>query len=206
MTYRHNCVAALLWLALSGTASAEIGGDWDVDWTPAKEQDGVSVATAKIGDSKFVAFRAETYMRATVAQILSVLTNHETYPEWYDNCKETEVIEWGDDHSALVRVTVKTPFPLANRDAVNYVTIETAAEGTLVRMVSQPERAEEVKGLVRMSVADGAWWLEPQGEGTRVVHFYNADPEARVPAWMVNRFVVDGPIKTLTRLRARVEP
>ena len=176
----------------------------EADWQPAKEAYGVRVATAKIAGSKFVAFRAETQIAATVDEILAVLTDHAAYPEWYFNCKDTEIIEWGEAQSALVRVTIKTPFPLANRDAVNLVTVEPRADGTLVRLVSQPERVPEVRGLVRMSIADGSWWLEPNGEGTRVTHFYNADPEARVPAWMVNRFVVDGPIKTLSNLRARL--
>ncbi len=197
---RVRWIGPLLCALLAGGAGA-----MEADWQPAKEEDGVSVATAKIGNSKFVAFRAETQINASVQEILAVLTDHESYPEWYDNCKETEVIEWGESQSALVRVTIKTPFPLANRDAVNYVTIEPGDNGTMVRMVSLPDRAAEVKGLVRMSVADGSWWLEPNGAGTRVVHFYNADPEARVPAWMVNRFVVDGPIRTLRALRERVE-
>ena len=189
----------LLAWAVAASATA-----MEADWQPAKEANGVRVATAKIAGSKFVAFRAETQIDASVDEILAVLTDHETYPEWYFNCKDTEVIEWGDAHSALVRVTIKTPFPLANRDAVNLVTVEPRTDGTLVRLVSQPERVPEVRGLVRMSVADGSWWLEPNAEGTRVTHFYNADPEARVPAWMVNRFVVDGPIKTLSNLRARL--
>ncbi len=197
---RVRWIGLLLCALFAGGAGA-----MEADWQPAKEEDGVSVATAKIGNSKFVAFRAETQINASVQEILAVLTDHESYPEWYDNCKETEVIEWGESQSALVRVTIKTPFPLANRDAVNYVTIEPGDNGTMVRMVSLPDRAAEVKGLVRMSVADGSWWLEPNGTGTRVVHFYNADPEARVPAWMVNRFVVDGPIRTLRALRERVE-
>ncbi len=200
MMNRIKWIGLSLWALVAGAAGA-----MEADWQAAKEEDGVSVATAQIGDSKFVAFRAEIHIDASVQEILAVLTDHESYPEWYDNCKETEVIEWGEAQSALVRVTIKTPFPLANRDAVNYVTIEPQADGTMVRMVSLPDRVAEVKGLVRMSIADGSWWLEPNGSGTRVVHFYNADPKARVPAWMVNRFVVDGPIRSLSALRDRVE-
>lgn len=45
-----------------------------------------------------------------------------------------------------------------------------------------------------MQIASGSWRLTPTADGTEVVHTYHGDPEIRVPAWLANRFVVDGPI------------
>ena len=196
------CLGALLSVELTALE----GGWLDAQhWQLAKEKAGVRVETASIGGSPFLAFRAETVIDATKEAVLVALNDHESYTEWYFNCKATDLIERHEDESALVRVTINAPFPLADRDAVNWVTVERKPAGTLVSLQSQPGRVDEVKGVVRMQVASGGWWLQNEGNATRVIHFYHADPKAKAPAWLVNRFVVDGPVRTLSKLRRKVE-
>ena len=196
------CVAVLLGIELTA-----LEGDWRdaQDWRFAKEKSGVRVATASIEGSPFLAFLAETVIDAPKEAVLMALNDHASYAEWYANCKGVELIERHEDDSALVRVTIDVPFPLADRDAVNWVTVEHKREGTLVSLQNQPDRIDEVKGLVRVQVSSGGWWLQSEGDATRVIHFYHADPKARAPAWLVNRFVVDGPLSTLSKLRRKVE-
>ena len=196
------CVAVLLGIELMA-----LEGDWRdaQDWRFAKEKSGVRVETASIDGSPFLAFRAETVIDAPKEAVLMALNDHESYAEWYANCKATDLIERHGDESALVRVTIDVPFPLADRDAVNWVTVERKPAGTLVSLQNQPGRIDEVKGLVRIQVASGGWWLQSEGDATRVIHFYHADPKAKAPAWLVNRFVVDGPLRTLSKLRRKVE-
>ena len=76
---------------------------------------------------------------------------------------------------------------------------------TRVVLASEPNHIPLTRGLVRMQIAKGSWLLTPLPEGTKIVHTYHGDPMIRVPAWLVNRFVVDGPINTLANLRKRVE-
>ena len=177
----------------------------EADWQPAKTKDGVQVFTGLVPGSKFLAFKATTVIKAPVKAVLAAVTDHAAYPQWYDNCKSTEIIEWREPATALVHIVIKTPFPLSNRDAINQVTVIETPDETRVELTSLPEHIDHVRGLVRMETASGSWQLQPVAEGTRVIHTYHADPRARVPAWMVNRFVVDGPINSLTKLRGRLE-
>lgn len=197
---RLLCVVGFLLLA--GTAQAD---EVQADWQPAKSKDGVEVLTGTVAGSKFLAFQATTLINAPVSDVLAVLTDHASYPEWYDNCKSTLILDWEEPATALVHIVIRTPFPLANRDAINRVTVVEGKAETRVELSSLPEYIAEERSLVRMHKASGSWQLQPVAQGTRVIHTYHADPRARVPAWMVNRFVVDGPIKTLSKLRRRVE-
>lgn len=174
------------------------------DWQRAKQDKGVEVFTGEVVDSKFLAFKAITVIPAPLEAVLAAITDQVGYPEWYDNCKETEVIEYSGPDTAIVRIVIKTPFPLANREAVNQVSVTRVAGGAIVDLKSVPEAQPPVRGLVRMEQASGTWELQETEQGTRVIHTYHADPKAKVPAWIMNRFVVDGPINSLSELAAYI--
>lgn len=175
------------------------------EWQPAKTKNGIEVSTAEIEGSRFLAFKAHTVIEAALEDVLAAITDHSSYPEWYDNCLNAELVEWVEPDSAVVRIVIKTPFPLANRDAINQVTITRQGAQVLVDLTSRPTATAEVRGLVRMTTASGSWQLRSVAAGTEVTHTYHADPLARVPAWLVNRFVVDGPINSLTNLKKRLQ-
>lgn len=190
---------------LVAVVSSVSANDKAFDWQPAGDENGVVVYTAKVPGSNFPAFKAVTIMHAEIQDILVTLADHAAYPQWYHRCSEAQMIEPYVNGQAVVRIRVKTPFPLADRDTVNQVTVRFQDGNAHIILTSVPERVPLVKGLVRMTKASGSWALEAIDEGTRVTHIYHADPETRVPGWMMNRYVVDGPIKTLANLRRRVE-
>jgi len=191
--------------ALLGAAPVAWADPIVADWQPAKTKNGVEVSTAEIEGSRFLAFKASTLIEANLDDVLAAISNHSSYPDWYDNCLAAELVEWVEPDSAVVRIVIKTPFPLANRDAVNQVVITRRGSEALVDLTSRPTAIQTVKGLVRMTQASGSWRLRAVEAGTEVTHTYHADPQVRVPAWMVNRFVVDGPINSLTNLKKRLQ-
>jgi hypothetical protein len=199
----HKLAWAFVGLVLC--ASLVRAEDSAPQWQAAKDKDGVAVFTALMPDSNFLAFKAITFMDAKPDAIMMEIADYDAYPQWYYNIKETELVEMPESGEAIVRTTIKTPFPFANRDAVNRVVIENNNETMLIKLVSEPEAIAAKDRIVRLSKASGSWLLEPNAEGTRVTHTYHADPKIRVPSWIMKRYVVDGPIRTLTNLRQRVE-
>ena len=179
--------------------------DIQPQWQAAKNKDGVAVFTALMADSRFPAFKAVTVIDAKLDSILMEIVDYTAYPQWYDNVKETELIEMPESGEAIIHITINAPFPFANRDVVNQVSIDNQKDTILITLVSLPERIAAKGRLVRMSVASGSWLLESKPEGTRVTLTYYADPKISVPSWIMKRYVVEGPIKTLTNLRQRVE-
>lgn len=198
--FHAACAGLLCWGVHADTAPAE------PQWQSARSKQGVEVFTRVVPGSKFLAFKAVTVMQADIDVILTALADHKAYPQWYANCAGSEVIEWQENSGAVVHVTIKAPFPLTNRDVVNQVMLERGPDHAHISLVSLPRHVPEVEGVVRLTAASGSWRLEAQpGGNTLVTHMYHADPQARTPAWLVNRFVVDGPLKTLANLRQRVE-
>jgi len=195
-----SIISTLLFAASASQADPIVA-----DWQPTKTKNGVAVSTAEIAGSRFLAYKAHTIIKASLDDVLAAITDHTGYPEWYDNCLEAELLEWLEPDGAVVRIVIKTPFPLANREAINQVVITRQGSEAMVSLTSRPTAKEPVKGLVRMTRASGSWHLRTVEAGTEVTHTYHADPKARVPAWMVNRFVVEAPIASLTNLRNRLQ-
>lgn len=175
------------------------------EWQSTKQAQDVHVYTAAVKDSNFLAFKAVTTLPFDLDTVLNAIMDHERYPKWYDNCQSSETLATLSPHEAVLRIVVKTPFPLANRDLINRATVARTAERAVVTLRSEPDFVPEKKGLVRMTRADGFWLLEAVNEGTRVSQVYHADAKAKAPAWVVNRFIVDGPIRSLSNLRIEIE-
>ena len=170
------------------------------DWQSAKQKGGVEVFTAEVPGSNFLAFKATTIIAAPLERVLAVVMDHESYPDWYDNCRATEVLAEESGQDAVIRLVVKAPFPLSNRDLINRVNVSQLSDGVLVSLQSSPTYIPEVDGVVRMEKADGSWLLQSTPEATRVTQTYHADAKTKAPAWIVNRFIIDGPINSLRNL------
>ena len=202
MLKQHIGWVLLFLVCMPELARAEI---IEANWKPARVAQGVKVFTGKIEGSAFLAFKATTTIAAPLETVLETILDHSEYPDWYDNCKAIQLLSVPSAEQAVVRMEVKTPFPLANRDLINLIKVTRTERQVVVTMKSLPAFAPPVKGLVRMEKADGAWLLEKVRSGTRIVQTYHADAKAKAPAWMVNRFIVDGPINSLSTLRRRLE-
>ena len=176
-----------------------------LQWQHAKDKNGVAVSTAEVAGSSFLAFKAVTVIHAQMQDILTVLADHAAYPQWYNKVKQAQMIEPYVNDQAVVHIRIQMPFPLADRDTVNQVTVRFEDGNAEVILTSVAGRVPPVKGLVRMTQASGSWLLEPIEDGTRVTHVYHADPEIRVPRWVMNSYLIDGPIKSLVKLRRRIE-
>ena len=199
-------ILACLLVAALWTLTCDVQADGEaLQWQHAKEKNGVAVSTAQVAGSSFLAFKAVTVMQAQIQDILAVLADHAAYPQWYNKVKEVQMIEPYVNDQAVIHVRIQTPFPLADRDTVNQVIVRFEDGNAKVTLTSVGGRVAPVKGLVRMTQASGSWLLEPIEDGTRVTHIYHADPEISVPKWIMISYVIDGPIKTLVKLRRKVE-
>ena len=49
------------------------------------------------------------------------------------------------------------------------------------------------------------WVLQTVPGGTQVLQTYHADPQVKMPAWMINRFIIDGPLQSMKNLADRLE-
>ena len=174
------------------------------NWTLRIQQDDVTVYTKKIADSQIDAFKATTLINAAYEKVKQIVLDYPNYPKWYQDYKSGEILEQLNQGEIIVRFVINAPFPIKDRDSVNRVHMQQTDERIKITLESTPTFIPHNNKQIRMAVSSGHWTLEKEGNQTRVTLEYHADPEIPIPSWVSNRYVVQGPAKSLSNLKKRL--
>ena len=171
------------------------------------ESNTVKVWTKPIADSEFMAFKGSVMVQASVERILEVITNQESYPEWYHNNKLTKQIKKLSSNQTINYSVIKAPWPVTYRDSVTLSTQKRLADGSIeITLKSKPNAYPLQKDLIRIRAISGYWKLTKIApQITKVTLQISAEPGGRIPSWLANSIVIDMPLYTLTNLKNRVE-
>ena len=173
-------------------------------WVFEKERNNVKVWTRKTDASDFKSLKASATYRASVEQMAAILNDAASYPEWMMDLESTEILKEISPNERYYYFLVDAPWPISNRDNIVHFTLTDDAKtgGFKVTVEGIPDYLPEKPGIVRIVKSQGSWLVRPKGNGEiELVFEYAADPGGKIPAWAVNMFIVDGPIKTLSNLR-----
>ncbi len=175
---------------------------WANDWVLAKEKDRISVYTKESMEFSIKEFKAVTILDAKLEEVLSVLSNFDSYAAWYDHCKEAHEVDKGLADRTVFQMEMSMPFPFSNSDMVAEFLVCESKKKTDVQIVRKSNVVKEKEDVVRMPVSDGSWSLIAiDSDHTKVIHQFRGDPAGNIPTSIVNMFIVAGPINTLTRLK-----
>ena len=112
-------------------------------------------------------------------------------------------MERPNQEEIIVRFVIDAPFPFRDRDSVNRVLIHETDHFVKIALESLSNFSSPTKKHIRMSVSSGHWKLDKKDNQTRVTLEYHADPKIPVPSWISNRYIVQGPAKSLANLKKR---
>jgi len=133
----------------------------------------------------------EIVIEASPGEILDVLVDFETMPEWSGPHQSAEVLEIGDDgRPSQVKMKVKAA-GITDEQVVAYTWSRNEVSWTLVSSAQQRSQ-------------DGSYKLTPQGDDTLVKFEITADPRVPLPGFVLKR-AVKGTMDSATQeLRKRV--
>ena len=171
------------------------------NWTLRIQQDDVTVYTKKVADSQIDAFKATTLINAAYEKVKQIVLDYPNYPKWYQDYKSGEILEQLNQGEIIVRFVINAPFPIKDRDSVNRVIVQETDERITITLESTPTFIPHNNKQIRMAVSSGKWTLGKEGNQTRVTLEYHADPEIPIPSWVSNRYVLQGPVKSLSNLK-----
>lgn len=177
------------------------------DWKFRSEKQGVSIFSKKVKGSKVKAFKGIATLNVPLRKLYDLLLNHKDYPSWVYRCAEGKTLKKISDTEYYVYLVTNSPWPASERDDVTHVKIRREPKGIVVfEMKDEPDYLPRVKSRVRVPFLKGYWKLVPLGEDkTQVIYEVQADPGGRIPAWIVNHFVIDAPLKSLLNMKKKVE-
>jgi ribosome-associated toxin RatA of RatAB toxin-antitoxin module len=125
---------------------------------------------------------------ASPDQVMAVIADFESYPEWVDSMKLAEVLTTADDHPATVRMVLD--HALVKDD---YVLAYTWADDQV--------RWKLVEGSL-LKAMDGSYVLSPTGGGTTVTYTLKVDvnlPMIGMFKRKAEKTIIDGALKGLKK-------
>lgn len=177
-------------------------------WKLAKDKDSILIYTRQMNGMKIKEFKAYTTINTTVDKLVAVLQDVDNYDKWTMNVKNSALLKKISDDETYIYSEADIPWPFSNRDIISHINIywsQTRDTATLV-IDGIPDYLPEKKGIIRIPISKGAWHIyQVAEENVAIEYSYAADPGGSIPAWIVNLFIVDGPYKTLLRLKTYIE-
>lgn len=193
----------LLFLILFGALSSFAQENWELQ----KEDEGIKVYTSTVEGSDIRAFKAEAVMEGKLSNFVAVLKDIDAFPELFSSNKYAQLIEQSDTFQLQYSQTA-IPWPITDRDGVyaNSFRQHYGFKTVTVTVETINGIKPEQEGFVRMEKAEGFWKFHPVDHNRiEVTYQMHAEPGGKIPAWIINSFLVDSPIKDLKTLRERIK-
>ena len=195
-------IAAFLVVSQIGIVSAQ------TDWKLRADEDGIKVYASVVPDSKVKSVKVETQFNATAPQLVALLMDVKTSTDWVYHLKSAVVVKQVSANELYYYSEVSLPWPAANRDFVAHLTVSQNPETKVVTVdgPAVPGFVPEKKGIVRVNESVGKWIITPVGnDKVNVVYVLHMDPGGELPAWLVNMFSSDAPMKIFKSMRTQLQ-
>lgn len=205
-------VAAVLGAALLGGCAVHHD-----DWRLREDESGVRYFEREYPGSAIPEFRAEVRIRASLQQVMSVVTDFSSHPDWIHRLASTSIVKTVGFTEAYLYQVVDLPL-IADRDMLvhgrivpktpgEHVVLELEAvpdycDGRTIEACEAPKRSE----LVRVRQLSGTFDIRQiDPDRVEVSWRQHLDPGGAVPAWATRLMLADVPVKSLRNLKALVE-
>jgi hypothetical protein len=178
------------------------------DWKLSVEKEGIKVYTSIVPESQIKAVKVECDLNTTPSQLVAVIMDINSATDWVYHVKSARLIKQVSPSELYYYSEVSLPWPVANRDFVAHLTVSRDPASKVVT-IDGPAVQGYVpvkKGVVRVDNSFGRWVITPVGANlVHVQYMIHTDPGGSIPAWMVNIFATDAPLKIFEGLKVQLQ-
>jgi hypothetical protein len=198
----------IAFLAVFVLFAAAGGVSGQEDWKLRSDKDGVAIYMRSLPDSKFKAIKVECEVNATLSQLVAVLLDVNTAPEWVYNTRSCVLLKQVSPSELYYYSEVSIPWPASNRDFIAHLITVQDPQTKVVTVYgpTAPDLVPVKKDIVRVRKSEGRWVLTPIGRHTvKIVYTLHVDPGGNIPAWLVNMFATKGPSESFKGLKLQLQ-
>lgn len=203
----RNFVALALAFMTAFAAPALAAGE--AKWEFVDDDDNVHVWRREVEGQNIPDFRGQTYINASIDEILTQMLDWKHHTDWMFACVESTLLKEPEPDHLIMYNRIGAPWPVWDRDVIADIFIKRASDGKSVRvdfkniassLRSVPKRVVRLPRLVGFYKM---WEVGPQK--TKIMYQVEADLGGSIPRWLAVRGARDLPHVTLLKLRERVE-
>jgi hypothetical protein len=189
----------------------------DDNWEFVSNKKGIKVEKRLVEGCPLKECRAEAIIDAPIEVIYKILTDGETWKDWYGFCLDSKNVQKIDENTFVIYLAADLPYPFHDRDGCLLVNLEkNFDEGKALfeaNMIPDSEddqygmdSVKEEKRRIRMKSAFGTFKLtRVDPNKTKLRLHVGGDPNIFLPYWFMNFIATIQPVKTIKGLKKEVK-
>ena len=171
------------------------------NWELKKDKDSIKVYIRNVDEST-KEYLAETIIRSDIDNIFNIITDFDNSYKWMYKLNSSKILQKSDT-LMYVYFVVDMNWPLKNRDLVSDAVIIKNLNNIKIEMHSLPDYIPENNKLVRISESRSIWNLEKIDNFNTKVTLQSYAVVEGIPTFIMDLFILDSPMYSMTRLREK---
>lgn len=168
----------------------------------------IQVYSKREDNARVRSMKAEAELPATVSDMVKLLMDFDSYPQWFWRLKEIRLLKQVSPQEAFVYIVFSPPMGFPDRDVVLHFKSEFVRNGqrAMVQASSVADYMPEQPGRVRMPFARMDSWIAAVDDER--IYFKGEvvmDPGGNLPIWASNFVQRQGPYITMINLLKRLD-
>ena len=179
--------------------------DAQEDWEFAKTQEGITVYTRNKYGYDIKEFKAEKVVKGVdFTKVCRVLLDSDSGELWIADVKDAKLLKRHAPNHTITYFELSLPWPLEGRDMVLNNIIEKSDSSLFIALEGNPRAFPEREDIIRMTQLEGSWEIKKQTHNqVSIKYTFIGDPAGSIPNWVINMFIVEGPLNTIFNLVER---
>lgn len=180
----------------------------DDDWNLVRNEENIKVYTRLTSKSDFKEVLLKTTLSTDHESLIQIIKDFDHYSDWIENCATARLVQENTDELFYYYFEMEATWPIDNRDMVLKTTLKTSDDNNLLTMnaVAVDGMVGEKEDIVRVEDMELIIKLKRiEGNRHELSYYASMDPAGRVPAWVVNLTIEDGPFNTVKNLKKKLQ-
>jgi hypothetical protein len=177
------------------------------DWKLAKEKDGIKGYTRDNDKTHYKEYKTVSTYKTTLSALTALYCDLNNHKVWMSDIMSATKIKSVSNTDWFTRYEIKFPWPMDNRDAVYHIQLiqDPSTKIVNITFTSAPDSYPKQKDFIRLDISSGAWKFTPKGNGIIEIETNGYTDPGNIPAWIVNMFLIESPMKTIMNMRKELE-
>lgn len=178
------------------------------NWELGKNEKGIRVYTRSVEGSPIKEVKADLQLDGSLSSVVAFVKDIPNYPNWMYGCSEARILKMNGDTELYFYQRIKAPWPVSDRDLCAHYVIRMDTKTGELKLSSraEPKLLPEVPGVIRVKNSHSNWTVKSLGNGKLSGEYHLVtDPAGLIPAWLINMFITDGPLSSLSKMKEGIK-
>lgn len=177
----------------------------DGKWELQKNENGIKIYTASKAGSSFKKTKAVATLKCDIDKLANWITNPLNYKKFNERIEKVQVLK-KTENAVVYYMTVDLPWPVNNRDGIYVLTHNKTNKDLIdIRIKAVPDVLKNKEGYVRVRESNVHYSLKRTADNkVNMTYETYTDPNGKIPAWLSNSYVIDGPFNNVSYYKKNI--